>query len=173
MSEKPQQVVTLTFEQLNTLLTEARKPNALEERRIQEQIAADKRRAESAILLARAEEEAKWRRQQACSHCKDDKGNMVARGAGQWVTSGQGHGDGTWTLICQICATTWHWLPNASERDYLDNAGCMGFAPPQYERLLNKDDFMRQRPAHMPEPKPRPHLTYEQAIARVQELEAR
>lgn len=145
MVDKP--TVTMTFDQvqdlLRTVLAEANKPNALEQKRLDEELAKDKRRAALAVELGRAEEEARWRRQNSCTHSRHaTTGESVPKGTGVWTTCGQTHGDDSISLICMRCATLWHFQATANERDYANNAGLLGFMPPPLERCLNRADFV-------------------------------
>lgn len=145
------QISGLTYEQLQELLTtvlaSANKLNPLEEKQLKEEIQREERRKMLSIELGRAEEEARWRRQNSCTHCADSKtGEPVARGTGISTTSGQLHGDGSISLICMRCATHWHFMPTRDEFEYANNAGLLHFRPPAIERCLNRQDFI-QRPA--------------------------
>jgi hypothetical protein len=151
--EQKQNTVSLTHEQLQDLmrvmLQEANKPNWLEQKQLDAEIEKDRRRSVLAIELGRVEEEAKWRRQHSCTHTRDEKsGNAAPRGKGVFTTSGQIHSDDVITLICMRCATTWRWKASPEEREYVNNAGLLHFAPPPVEHCLNKSDFVER-------PKPR------------------
>lgn len=143
---KPGQMLSLTYEQLQELLktvvAEANKPNALEAKQLAQELEKDRRRQQLSVELGRAEEEARWRRQNSCTHCRHQTtGESVQKGTGVWTTCGQSHGDDSISLICMRCATLWHFKGTANEREYANNAGLLGFQPPPIERCLNKDDF--------------------------------
>jgi hypothetical protein len=149
---KPQTTVSLSYEQLQELLqsviASASKLNPLEQKKMDEELERDRRRAVLAVELGRAEEEARWRRQNSCSHSRHaSTGAGVTRGTGIWTTCGQTHGDDSISLICMRCATLWHFKATPEEREYANNAGLLGFEPPAIERCLNKNDFAsRPRP---------------------------
>ena len=129
----------------------ANAPNALEQKRLDEELERERRRSLLSVELAKVEEEARWRKQHSCSHsCNEKTGDPVARGKGKWTTGGQMHGDETATLICQRCSTVWRFKPTSEEREYIQNGpGLMGFAPPDISRCINKDDFIIRRPVTM------------------------
>jgi len=149
MAEKE---LSLTASQLQSIIETAVKaasaPNALEKKRLDEELDREKRRAILAVQLGNIEEEARWRKQNSCSHsCNDKTGESVPRGTGRWVTGGQLHGNGEATLICQRCATTWRFKPTHEESEWILNGpGLLGYAPPPLERCLNRDDFMTRPP---------------------------
>ena len=152
MAEKE---LSLTASQLQSIIETAVRaasaPNALEQKRLDEEIEHERRRALLAVELGRVEEESRWRRQNSCTHSKNEKtGNPVSKGKGIWCTGGQIHGNSVATLICQRCATIWQFKPTPEERDYIENAegGLLGFPPPPLERCVNRDDFaVRPAPA--------------------------
>jgi len=153
MAEKDKEF-TLSAAQLQQILEGALKaataPNALEQKRLDEEIERERRRSILSVQLAKIEEDARWRRQNSCSHSCDSKtGASVRRGTGNWTTSGQMHGDDSCSVICQRCATLWHFSPTKDEREYILNGpGLLGFAPPAIDRCLNRDDFaVRPAPA--------------------------
>lgn len=126
-------------------------PNALEAKQLQEAIEKDRRRTLLAVELGRVEEEARWRRQNACTHSVNEKtGESVPKGMGKWITGGQIHGDDSATLICQRCATAWRFMPTRDEREFILNGpGLLGYAPPPIARCINKDDFLMRPPASL------------------------
>jgi hypothetical protein len=153
MSEQPNKTVSLSYEQLQALLSavlkEANKPNALEQKQIDAEMEREKRRALLAVELGKAEEQARWRRQNSCSHSAHEKtGESVPYGKGKWTTGGQMHTDGTASLICQRCATIWRWKATPDEQEFIINGpGLLGCAPPEIERCVNRDEFVLRRPA--------------------------
>src|SRR5215831_9029455 len=148
MAEK-ETMVSITATQLQDILTAALKaanqPNALEAKHIAEEAERERRQQALAVELARVEEEARWRKQNSCSHSVNEKtGEPVAKGTGKWATGGQMHGDDSCTLICQRCAQVFRFMPTREEREYIINGqGLLGFAPPPLERLINREDFMQ------------------------------
>jgi hypothetical protein len=147
--------LSLTASQLKdiieTAVRAASAPNALEQKRLDEELDREKRRSILSVQLGKIEEEARWRKQNSCSHsCNDKTGESVPRGTGRWTTGGQIHGNGVATLICQRCATTWQFTPSHQEAEYINNGpGLLGYAPPPLERCLNRDDFATRPPASM------------------------
>lgn len=139
------QGITLTQDQFQQLLDAIGSPkmNPLEQKKYDEEAKKDKRRAMLAVELGKAEAESRYRKQVGCSHSRDPRtGNAVARGMGEWTTGGQCHGDDTITLSCLRCGTQWTWKGSPQEREYANNAGLLGFAPPPIDRCINKADFM-------------------------------
>lgn len=128
---------------LSTLMKEVKSMNPLEQKKYDEEVAKDKRRAQMVVSLGRAEEEAMNQKKGRCSHCRwpagsgKRSGEAAPRGQGEWCTGGQKHGDQTASLICGRCAFEWRFRPTPGEMDYLDNEGFMGFAPPSDDRLLS------------------------------------
>lgn len=147
----PEKEISITPSQLEKILESAVSAgvkaatalNPLEQKEYDQQMEQERRRALHAVELARIDEETRWRKQNSCSHsCNDKTGESVPRGTGRWTTSGQLHGDGTATLICQRCATAWHFQPTRDETEYTINGpGLMGYAPPPIDRCINKDEF--------------------------------
>jgi len=76
MAEKDKEF-TLSAAQLQQILEGALKaataPNALEQKRLDEEIERERRRSILSVQLAKIEEEARWRRQNSCSHSADSK----------------------------------------------------------------------------------------------------
>src|SRR5215471_4346215 len=135
MAEK-ETMVSITPTQLQDILTAALKaanqPNALEAKHIAEEAERERRRQNLAIELARVEEEARWRKQNSCTHSVNEKtGEPVPRGTGKYVTSGQMHGDDSCSLICQRCAQVFRFMPTREEREFIQNGpGLLGYPPP-------------------------------------------
>ena len=137
--------ITLTKDQFQQLVDAIGHPkmNPLEQKKFDEEEKREKRRALLSVELGKAEAESRYRKQTGCSHSRDPRtGNAVPRGMGEWTTGGQPHGDDTITLSCLRCGTQWTWKASPQEREYANNAGLLGFAPPPIDRCLNKADFM-------------------------------
>lgn len=121
-------------------ISESKKLNPIEQKQLDDQLAAEERRKAMMKALGEAEEQTLRRKKYGCSHHRNDKGESVAPGSPGAIptTQGQVHGDDTITLICMRCSTTWRWKATAAERDYAINAehGLLGFAPPPEERLI-------------------------------------
>lgn len=140
-----QKGINLSEEQFRQLLDAFGQPrmNPLEQKRFDEEMKRDKRRALLAAEIGGIEAMSRYNRQRNCSHCRDPRtGNPCARGQGEWRTGGQIHGDDTATMMCLYCGTTWRWATTAQEREYINNAGMLGMAPPPIERCINKEHFM-------------------------------
>ena len=148
VSEQPKTVgTTFTYEQVQELLKiAANKMNPLEQRKLDEELARDRRRRIMETVYAQAEEQARWNKQQGCTHYRDDKGNAAPRGTGTPTTGGQLHSNETATLLCTRCGTEWHWKTTPQERDYFNSVGMMSLQPPPVERCLNKDSFVTSPP---------------------------
>jgi hypothetical protein len=139
----------LTMEQVleivKTFAAESKKMNPIEQKKYDDEIKAEERRKMMMVELGKAEEQAMINRKNGCSHSRHSMsagklgGHSCAKGAGEWTTGGQIHSDGTATMVCTRCSWTWHWQPTAREREYIDNAGMLGMAPPSEERLI-KDE---------------------------------
>jgi hypothetical protein len=149
-----EQELKMTLSQLKDIIESAVRaataPNPLEQKALDEALQTEKRRAMLAVELGRAEEQGRWLKQNSCSHSRDkNTGEAVRKGTGVWTTGGQMHGDGAASLVCQRCATTWRFRPTPAELEYIQNSssGLMGFAPPDLDRCINRDDFVLRRPA--------------------------
>ena len=122
------------------------KLNPLEQKKYDEEIAAQKRKDLAARQLAKIEQEAMENKKRSCTHSRLPMsagkfgGHSAPKGQGEWVTGGQMHGDDTATLICQRCSWTWHWKPTLQERQYIEQQGMMGMAPPDESRLIKQDE---------------------------------
>ena len=142
-------------------LGEMKKMNPLEEKKYNEELAKDKRRAQMVVALGRAEEEAMKQKRGRCSHSRwpagtgKRSGESCPTGQGEWCTGGQKHGDMTVSIICQRCATEWRFKATPGEIDYGDNEGFLGFAPPPPERCVSPCNDCSQffTPAEMKEHK--------------------
>jgi len=140
----------LTEEQLTRVLSAAIKaasaPNALEEKAIEKQIEADKRRSLMQVEMAKAEEEHIKRKKYGCSHYRWPMsagklgGHGAPKGQGESCLSGQLQGRNPQTgapratAICQRCSWTWIFEPTIQELDQIQESGLMGWAPPTKER---------------------------------------
>lgn len=161
MSDK---TFVLTEDQLNAILDRqnkgmatameaavkaARAPSVLEQKEIDKQIEADKRRDLAMRELGKVEEAAAIARKHGCSHTRHPMamgllgGHGAPKGQGEWTTGGQlsGRNDKTGAvqavLVCSRCATTWRWEPTVQELEYFQNGGTMlGYAPPAEDRLV-------------------------------------
>jgi len=157
MSQESQPTINLTYDQLQDLLVKMasapRAPSVAEQRNLDAEAEKDKRRAALAVELGYAEMLARYNRQNNCTHSVYAQGGRRAgqfapRGEGEWITSGQTHGDGSASIICQRCQTLWRFKPTDQERDYFINSehGLLGYPPPPLARCINRDDFVTERP---------------------------
>ena len=158
MSEQAQPTpnVTLTYDQLQEILKLVSQPklNALEQKKLNSELRKEHRERISGLMQGYADDLKRWNQQRGCSHCRwpmfagANAGQMAPKGQGEWMTSGQAHGDGTVTIICARCNTRWHFKATANELDYAQNSehGLLGFVPPDISRCLNKDEFLREAP---------------------------
>jgi hypothetical protein len=89
----------------------------------------------------------RWNQQNGCTHQRDkSKGHMVRRGDGEWMTGGQVLTNGDIALLCTRCQVQWIFKPTNNELDFANNAGLMGFPPPEIERCTNRANFLKERP---------------------------
>ena len=149
--------ITISEDQLSSMfskameaaVTAARAPGVLEQKEIDKQIEADKRRDLAMRSLAKIEEEAARNKKNSCSHTRHPMamgmlgGHGAPKGQGEWTTGGQfsGRNDKTGAiqavLVCSRCSMTWRWEPTVKELDYFQNGGTMlGYAPPPEDRLV-------------------------------------
>jgi len=143
----------LSEEQLTRILTAAvnaaKAPSILEQKEIEKQIEADKRRNLLSVEMARVEEERIHARKHGCSHSRypsgtKNGGQNSPRGQGEWCTGGQLCGRNPQTgaeravLICTRCSWTWIFEPTVPELEFIQQSGMMGMAPPPTERLVSE-----------------------------------
>ena len=126
-------------ELLMAVMTASKSMNPLEEKKYQEELEKDRRKALLVKQLGEDEERQIAMRRDGCSHCVDkETGQPVPRGTGQWCTQGQVHSNDIISLICMRCSTTWHWKGTPAERAYAIDAehGLLHIPPPSEARLL-------------------------------------
>lgn len=126
-------------ELLMSVMSASRQMNPLEEKKYNEELEKDRRKALLVKQLGEDEERQMTMKKNGCSHCVDkDTGQPVARGTGVWVTQGQVHSNDVISLICMRCSTTWHWKGTPAERAYAIDAehGLLHIPPPSEDRLL-------------------------------------
>lgn len=128
-------------------------PNVLEQKKLDEELERERRRNQLSIELGYADEMGRWRKQNSCTHCVYPIGHRQAgqnapRGIGEWCTGGQVHGNGTITLICNRCQTTWNFKATPEEIQYATDAehGLLGYEPPPIERCENRQQFLMKPP---------------------------
>lgn len=120
------------------------KLNPVEQRTLDEAIEKEKRRAMAMIEFGKVEEEAERRKRENCSHMRypATAGRMSGHGAprgtlgAEWCTGGQAYQNGTATLICQRCSTTWLFRPSPEYYTAIVQNGLMGEAPPPEKDTL-------------------------------------
>lgn len=118
----------------------ARAPNPLEQREIDKQIEADKRRSMMIVELGKAEEEVMRRKRDDCTHSRHSMsmgslgGHAAPRGQGEWTTGGQMLGRKKAVLVCTRCAWTWVFQPTDAEAEFIEQTGLRGFPPPTKEK---------------------------------------
>lgn len=125
---------------LEAVMNSSARMNPLEQKKYNEELEKDKRKANLVKQLGEDEERQMNAKKNGCSHCIDkDTGQPVPRGTGLWITQGQVHANDIISLICLRCSTTWHWKGTASERAYAQDAehGLLHVPPPSADRLLN------------------------------------
>lgn len=127
---------------LRTVISEARRPNELEQRKLNEELEKDRRRNAMMLQLGKIEEEAMYAKRNNCSHtvyaAGDNAGMSAPKGApgGRWCTGGQALQDGTALVICLRCSSTWRWRPSPEEYGAILQNGLLRAAPPPDEYLL-------------------------------------
>ncbi len=133
----------LTPEQLQELLKtaigEATKLNPIEQRKLDEELARERRKNAMMLQLGKIEEEAAKRKREGCSHMRDAKtGDGVARNhpTGEWCTGGQAYQDGTALIICQRCSSTWLFRPEPGYYNVILQNGLLKAAPPPEELTI-------------------------------------
>jgi hypothetical protein len=123
----------------------ANRPDPLREKELAEQLATEKRRTAMMLELGKIEEASTKRKKDGCTHSRLPMsagkfgGHAARKGEGEWTTGGQLHSDGTATLICTRCSWTWHFQPTLQERDYIEQQGMLGMAPPAESRLITEE----------------------------------
>ncbi len=142
------QVTGITPEQLQeilaTVIKEAKSLNPLEQKKFDEDMKQERRRAKMVASLGRAEEEAQRAKRDRCSHMRyganmgKNSGLSAPKGAmgAEWCTSGQAYQDGTALIICERCSTTWRFKPTAEFYSVIVQNGLLGEAPPPPEMTL-------------------------------------
>src|SRR6185437_16876350 len=136
--DQVQELLRQQAEMFKGVISELKKPNPLEERKLREELEKDQRRKLAMVELGKAEEFARTNRQKTCTHSRDDKGNYVSKGQGTWTTGGNVSTSGIGSLVCLRCSKTWRWRASAAEREYSENVGLLGFTPPHDDICLHQ-----------------------------------
>lgn len=138
--------ISLTPEELQNLLKtaiseavgQATKLNPLEQRKLDEELAKDRRRNEMMRQLGKIEEETARQKRDNCSHLRypASHGKLAGHGAprgtlgAEWCTGGQAYQDGTAMVICLRCSSTWLFRPDPGYYNAIVQNGMLGEAPP-------------------------------------------
>jgi hypothetical protein len=150
MSDQEQKPLTLSPElaelmerMVSAAVKASRAPNAKETREIEADIERERRRTMLAVELGKVEQEHQERRKNGCSHSRYENGSKNAgqpapKGTGEWTTGGQLVGRDTACTICVRCAYNWIWKPTWEEREYINNVGMLGMAPPKPEQVISE-----------------------------------
>lgn len=134
-------MISITPEDLQNLLKtaiaeavgQATKLNPIEQRKLDEELAKDRRRNMMMIQLGKIEEEAARQKREGCSHMRDSKtGDAVPRNwpTGEWTTGGQAYQDGTAMVICTRCSSTWLFRPDPNYYNAIIQNGLRATQPP-------------------------------------------
>jgi hypothetical protein len=138
--------ISFTKAELQSLLEAAVRaanaPNALEQKAIAEDLQREHRRALFAVELGKVEEGRMLAKKNGCTHSRlsmaagKNGGNTAPRGEGEWTTGGQLSGNAEEAmLICTRCSYMWKWKVTNQEREFINNTGLLGMAPPPHERV--------------------------------------
>lgn len=128
-------------ELLMAVMQASKSMNPLEEKKYNEELEKERRKALLVKQLGEDEERQIKQKRDGCSHCVDkETGQPVSRGSGMWCTQGQVHANDIISLICMRCSTTWHWKGTPAERAYAIDAehGLLHIPPPSDVRLLKE-----------------------------------
>lgn len=149
----PQQnTISLTPEDLQNLLktaiaeavSQATKLNPLEQRKLDEELAKDRRKNAMIKQLGEIEERAMREKRDRCSHLRYPAGSGKLSGHGapkgalgaEWCTGGQAYQDGTAMVICLRCSSTWLFRPDSNYYNAILQNGMLGEAPPREELTI-------------------------------------
>lgn len=144
--------ISITPEQLQELLRtaiqeavgQATKLNPIEQRKLDEELAKDRRRNQMMIQLGKIEEEAARAKRDGCSHMRHPAGSGKLAGhsapkgslGAEWCTGGQAYQDGTAMIICLRCSSTWLFRPDANYYNAILQNGLLGEAPPSEHQTI-------------------------------------
>jgi hypothetical protein len=137
------QVLSITYEQLQelmrTMAEASSKLNPLEQRKLDEEMAKDRRRSMMMVELGKVEEETARNKKNSCSHMRDFRtGDGVPKGSamGEWLTSGQAYQNGTAMIICQRCQQIWLFRPAPDYYTIILQNGLLKQQPPPDDQCL-------------------------------------
>jgi len=143
-----QPTISLTPEDLQNLLrtaiAEATKLNPIEQRKLDEDLARERRRNEMMRQLGKIEEETARQKRLACSHMRYPAtagrmaGHSAPRGTvgAEWCTGGQAYQDGTAMVICLRCSSTWLFRPEPGYFTEIVQNGLLQSPPPPEEMTM-------------------------------------
>lgn len=129
---------------IKTAVQEATRPNYLEQKKIDEELERERRKAEMQLQLGQAEEQALKARREGCSHLRypasagENAGHGAPKGTmgAEWTTGGQAQQDGTAVLICLRCASVWRFRPAPEYFTQIVQNGLRGVAPPPAQHVI-------------------------------------
>lgn len=105
-------------ELLRSVLAESHRMNPIEQKKFDEEMQKESRRAKLMVSLGKAEEESQRRKRDNCSHKRwpmtagRRAGEMCPKSEpGEWTTGGQAYQDGTAAIICTRCSTVKRFRP--------------------------------------------------------------
>ena len=138
---------TFTYEQVQKLLesvvAKTQQLNPLEQKQYNETLELEKRKARAMVHFAKAEELARQRKLNGCTHSRYPNGHKLAghpckKGTGEWTTAGQVHGHGIASMICLRCSNIWIFRASLEEMQAIVDGALAGAAPPEEERCLTE-----------------------------------
>ena len=128
------------FEGLADKLT---KLNPLDQRKLDEALENERRRALAIVEFGKIEEESERRKKNSCSHMRYPAGHRLSghscpKGTlgGEWTTGGQAYQNGTAMVICNRCSSVWMFRPSPEIYTVIVQNGLMGEAPPREEDTI-------------------------------------
>jgi len=144
ISISPEDLQALLRTAISEAVMQATKLNPIEQRKLDDELAKDRRRNEMMRQLGKIEEETARRKRDGCSHMRypAGAGKLAGHGAprgalgAEWVTGGQAYQDGTAMIICLRCSSTWLFKPDPNYYNAIVQNGMLGEAPPPDELTL-------------------------------------
>lgn len=141
------QALSISAEQLQellkTVLSENNKLNPIEQKKLDEELARQRRRDMLAVELGRAEEASRFQKQNSCSHMIYPAGHRFAghdapKGTigAQWNTGGQAYQNGLAMIVCQRCQTRWIFRPGPEAYTNILQNGLAAAQPPSDEHTV-------------------------------------
>lgn len=137
----PEQLQDLLKTAIGEAVAQATKLNPLEQRKLDEQLAQDRRKTAMIKQLGEIEEKSMREKRDRCSHLRYPAGSGKLAGHGaprgamgaEWCTGGQAYQDGTAMVICLRCSNTWLFRPDSNYYNAILQNGLLGEAPPSEE----------------------------------------